>query len=201
MIKNTDIHDFVRSLSKTFEENYDKLNELDGTLGDGDLGITMRSAFRQMELCIEDENQNLGDFFLKSATAIAAVSSSSFGTLFVSALIAVGKELQTRVSLDWSEVANLLIISQQKMMMTGKGNIGDKSVLDAVESVIESLNRSTTVADAKKNISKDLKNTLEKFKQKKSNLGRARIFGDKTIGLDDPGMVAFSLMVSTALED
>jgi len=201
MIKNTDIHDFVRSLSKTFEENYDKLNELDGTLGDGDLGITMRSAFRQMELCIEDENQNLGDFFLKSATAIAAVSSSSFGTLFVSALIAVGKELQTRVSLDWSEVANLLIISQQKMMMIGKGNIGDKSVLDAVESVIESLNRSTTVADAKKNISKDLKNTLEKFKQKKSNLGRARIFGDKTIGLDDPGMVAFSLMVSTALED
>jgi len=200
MIKNTDIHDFVRSLAKTFEANYDKLNELDGALGDGDLGITMRSAFRQMELCIEDENQNLGDFFLKSATAIATVSSSSFGTLFVSALIAVGKELQTRVSLDWSEVANLLFVSQQKMMMTGKGNIGDKSVLDAIESVIKSLNRSTSVAEAEQNVSKDLKNTLAEFRLKKSNLGRARIFGDKTIGLDDPGMIAFSLMVDTALK-
>ena len=32
---------------------------------------------------------------------------------------------------------------------------------------------------------------LRSFRDRPSRLGRARMFGDKSIGLDDPGMLAF----------
>ena len=38
--------------------------------------------------------------------------------------------------------------------------------------------------------------TLTAFRGKPNRLGRARMFGDKTIGMDDPGMRAFQRLVA-----
>jgi len=37
--------------------------------------------------------------------------------------------------------------------------------------------------------------TLTRFRDQQSKIGRARIFSDRSAGLDDPGMVAFRVMV------
>ena len=36
---------------------------------------------------------------------------------------------------------------------------------------------------------------LREFHRRPCLVGRARMFGDKTIGMDDPGMVAFRIML------
>ena len=36
---------------------------------------------------------------------------------------------------------------------------------------------------------------MDEFRDKPNRIGRARIFGERTIGMDDPGMVAFKIMV------
>ena len=38
-------------------------------------------------------------------------------------------------------------------------------------------------------------NTLDAFRGKPNRLGRARMFAEKSIGLDDPGMLAFSRLL------
>jgi phosphoenolpyruvate---glycerone phosphotransferase subunit DhaL len=38
--------------------------------------------------------------------------------------------------------------------------------------------------------------TLNEFREKPAKVGRARIFGERTIGMDDPGMVALRVMVN-----
>lgn len=38
-------------------------------------------------------------------------------------------------------------------------------------------------------------NTLTEFRQKPNLLGRARMFPEKSIGLDDPGMLAIKVIV------
>src|SRR5438093_1098010 len=41
--------------------------------------------------------------------------------------------------------------------------------------------------------------TLDAFRDRPNKLGRARMFGERTIGLDDPGMLAFSrLLIAVA---
>jgi len=37
--------------------------------------------------------------------------------------------------------------------------------------------------------------TIDDFRDKPCQIGRARIFQDKSIGLDDPGMVAFKRLL------
>ena len=36
-----------------------------------------------------------------------------------------------------------------------------------------------------------INDTIELFRDRQSQIGRARIFGEKSVGLDDPGMLAF----------
>lgn len=36
---------------------------------------------------------------------------------------------------------------------------------------------------------------LDDFRDKPCKIGRARIFAERTIGMDDPGMVAFQVML------
>ena len=40
-----------------------------------------------------------------------------------------------------------------------------------------------------------MRESLDAFRDKPNRMGRARMFADKTIGLDDPGMVALLRMV------
>ena len=41
------------------------------------------------------------------------------------------------------------------------------------------------------------KELLDAFRDRPNRVGRARMFADKTIGLDDPGMVALQRMVES----
>jgi len=41
-----------------------------------------------------------------------------------------------------------------------------------------------------------VQSTLDEFRDKPNKLGRARMFGEKSAGLDDPGMLAIQEMVS-----
>ena len=43
-------------------------------------------------------------------------------------------------------------------------------------------------------INKAINDTIELYRDRQSQIGRARIFGEKSIGLDDPGMLAFKRM-------
>ena len=39
-----------------------------------------------------------------------------------------------------------------------------------------------------------IRKTIDDFRDRESKVGRARIFSEKSIGLDDPGMLAFQRM-------
>ncbi len=43
-------------------------------------------------------------------------------------------------------------------------------------------------------INQAINDTMKLFQNRQSQIGRARIFGEKSIGLDDPGMLAFKRM-------
>jgi dihydroxyacetone kinase-like protein len=44
-------------------------------------------------------------------------------------------------------------------------------------------------------INQAINDTMNIFRNRQSKIGRARIFGEKSIGLDDPGMLAFKRML------
>lgn len=163
----------------------------DGALGDGDLGITVSQGFAAAaDASLPDD---FGLALLEVAKAFQRVSSSSYGTLTATGFMAAAKLTRGRTSIEAGEVAGLVAAARDAMIARGKGALGDKTVLDSLDAVAKALDgpsetmRAAAVAVARQ--------TVEDFREKPSRLGRARMFGEKTIGLPDPGQLALLRIV------
>ncbi|RPI13645.1 MAG: dihydroxyacetone kinase subunit L [Acidobacteriales bacterium] len=174
-----------------------ELNTLDGALGDGDLGVTLLRAAERLTKEAPNLPGDVGMALLKCAQAFTSVSASTFGTLLATGLMAAAKFTKGRTEVPWPEISPLLGHAVKAMSERGKGQFGDKTVLDAVEAA-----RCATegLADPEALVSAAgaaIDEAMERLRPEQFRQGRARIFGAKGIGLDDPGMVALRRIVGS----
>ena len=190
----TDFRTAAARLAAAADAAQAELNALDGQLGDGDLGITVATGWK--EVANEALPDDVGMAFLAASKAFQRVSSSSYGTLTATALMAVAKKTKGRTDVPWSEVPVLVGAARDAMMERGKGALGDKSVLDVADAVAkatEGMDDPRAMAAA---ANAAAESAMAEFRGRPNRLGRARMFGDKTIGMDDPGMRAFVLLLA-----
>ncbi len=173
----------------------DELNALDGELGDGDLGANLVRAASRLQEAAPQLPADVGMALLRCAQAFTSVSASTYGTLLATGLMAAAKLTKGREAVSWSEISALLDAALQAMMQRGQGQLGDKTVLDAVEAARaaaagldapEALLATTRAAIAQ---------SCDRLRDARPRQGRARIFGDKGVGRDDPGMMALLRLV------
>jgi dihydroxyacetone kinase-like protein len=173
----------------------DELNALDGQLGDGDLGVTVGRGWQAVADAADTFPDDMGKAFLAAAKAFQSVSSSSFGTLVATAFMSAAKQTMGKTSVPASDVPQLLAAARDAMMARGKGALGDKTVLDSLEAVIGALPAADPQAMASA-ADKAAAAALDAFRDRPNKLGRARMFAEKSVGLDDPGMMAFRRIVA-----
>jgi dihydroxyacetone kinase-like protein len=174
-----------------------ELNELDGALGDGDLGVTLTRAAARLADDAAQLPEDIGMALFQCAQAFTRVTGSTYGTLLATGLLAAAKGSRGRTALPWTEVSPLLSGALKAMSDRGKGQLGDKTVLDAVEAVrraTEGVGDPASLAAASDHA---VSAALEALRDSPFRQGRARIFGDKGLGRDDPGMVAFKRIIES----
>lgn len=185
----------IARISDTLETEAPRLTELDGKLGDGDLGITLDKAFRALAELSPDLPEELGPAFGKCAGAVSKASSSSFGTLTATALLASGKFTGRETEMAWDRMAELLGAVMEALVKRGGAKLGDKTVLDTLDAAISATagqsDPAAMLAAAKANVGE----ALTVFRDKPNQIGRARVYAERSIGLDDPGMAAFAVML------
>jgi dihydroxyacetone kinase-like protein len=123
-----------------------ELNSLDGRLGDGDIGITMNTAFKLIRKELDSLPSDIGMALFKVAQGFTQSRGSSFGTLLATGIMSVAKSLKGKTEVAWPELPAL-------------------------------------------------HKALEEFRPRLCRQGRARIFGEKSRGCDDPGMVVIKRML------
>ena len=77
----------------------------------------------------------------------------------------------------------------------GRSSLGDKTVLDTLAGAARAAEGKDDFPAMFDAVRAAVDGVLREYRDKPNRIGRARIFGDRTIGLDDPGMVAFKIMV------
>lgn len=169
-----------------------ELNAADGALGDGDLGITVSKGFAEARGATLPADVGLA--FMECAKAFQRVSSSSYGTLVATAFMSAAKACKGREAVPTAEVPALLKGALDAMMARGKGQLGDKTVLDSLAAVEAAL-RDVPAAEMLAAAAASARTTLEDFRQKPNKLGRARSYGERSVGLADPGQLAFLRIV------
>ena len=195
MITTDSIKTAATKIAQLMEESADELNAADGLLGDGDLGITMVRGFREIIEVRDSLPDDVGMAFFQCAKAFTKSSGSSYGTLVATGLMSVAKKKKGQQEIQVEEISALLNDALDAMKQRGKAELGDKTVLDVIAASSQAAKDQSDGSSVLKAINDAVTSTIDEFRSRQSKIGRARIFSEKSIGLDDPGMLAFRKML------
>lgn len=186
----------ITRLTAAMERDFESLNAADGALGDGDLGVTMTRGMRAITDLSPSLPDDLGQALLACAQAFTKTSGSSYGTLMATGLMAIAKTLRGKVSVEVADLPALVAGARDAMQARGKAELGGKTVLDSLDAVARAtatLRDADAMADA---AALAVRQAQDEMRGKIATIGRARIFGEKTIGMDDPGMLAMTAIIT-----
>jgi dihydroxyacetone kinase-like protein len=193
MMKVSWLQDQLPRLAEHLESSAEELNGLDAQLGDGDLGVTMVRGSRQLLEIRGELPDDWGMALLKCAQAFTKTSGSSYGTILATGLMAMAKQKKGQSEVESTEWAGLLKLALEAMQQRGKAELGQKTVLDPLAAAQKKLEGAPETSLS--GLIEVVQQTIDDFRDKPCQIGRARIFQDKSIGVDDPGMVAFKRLL------
>ena len=185
----------IERLHEEMPTHFDTLNAADGKLGDGDLGITMTRGMAEIAAVRDDLPEDLGLAMLKCSQAFTKSSGSSYGTLMALGMMAIAKQIKGQTAVEPSELTALVAVVRDQIQTRGKAEIGGKTVIDSLDAIAKQMSGMTDLEDIRTAAVVAVDEALAAFRDKPATMGRARMFGEKSIGLDDPGMLAMKFIV------
>lgn len=190
----------LASWKKIMADHRDFLIEIDGVVGDGDLGLTMSDGFAAAyDTASEKDEQDLGKLLYFAGKAMSTAVPSTMGTLMASGLMNAGKELKGKTQLDAQGVADLFEAYFNGVANRGGAKVGDKTFLDGLYPAVESLKKDASAGEDIKTMAQNAKKAAEDgFYATKGMLavhGRAATRGEASRELLDPGAAVAKLLM------
>ena len=189
--------------AKAMSENRALLIELDSVIGDGDLGITMEKGFTAaLKTAQELAAEEPASIFMKAGMAISREAPSTMGTLMATGLMRGGKAVAGSKELSAADMKVFFAAFLQGVMDRGKTKPGEKTLVDVLIPAVEAM-ESFTGDDAAliwKQAEEGAARGIEAAKALQAQHGKAAVFREKTIGLEDPGGRAVYLLIKSFAE-
>jgi phosphoenolpyruvate---glycerone phosphotransferase subunit DhaL len=196
-----DFVQLLKGICRDAESYKDYLTDLDSAIGDGDLGITIFRGFQAVEKTLELTHENIGQLLVRAGIDFINAASSTGGLLIGSAMISAGKCMGNKASVTLSTFYDIVSCAQEEIMEKGKAVPGDKTMLDAIEpirlSLEKSLARNEPVEEALKRAKEASEQGSEATRTMKATKGRSRWLGDRSIGHLDPGAAVISMIMKS----
>ena len=193
MLNKEVLTNIFKKLLEEAKNSYDDFNSADGKIGDGDLGVTVLHGLEEVNNSISKFSDDMGTNFMICSQAFVKKSGSSFGTLIAFSFMNISKNLKGKTVCNHEDIVAIFETALKTILERGKTNLGDKTIADSLDLIIKNLKDNQNYAEVFKSSTKQ---ALEDFKGKKIKIGRARMFEDKTMDLDDPGMFALNRLSS-----
>ena len=191
----------IARIRKLMEENRDDLIELDGVMGDGDLGLTMTKSFAAADDQMKDSDEtDIGPFLARTGMVMTKAAPSTMGTLVATGFLRGGKAIKGKESITPPDMALFFRAFADGLMERGKSKPGEKTIIDVVDPAATAMAGAgddwRAVAEAGLAAAKD---GLEKTKEMMAQHGRAAYYQEQSIGKQDPGGTAGLLIIEGML--
>ena len=204
-LRTQDLPAVARLLARAFEENRERLNELDARIGDGDHGMSMARGFSALA----------ADFQARPPGSIEAaladggmrfneVSGSTIGILMFSAMREAGKAAAGRETVTIADLRAMLEAAVGGIRKRGKAEPGQKTILDALVPALEALRSGIAAGspdvDVLRQTAQAAEAGAETTRAMTPSVGRARWFAERSAGELDPGAVSGALIIRTVVD-
>jgi dihydroxyacetone kinase-like protein len=190
----------VHAVRLLMDEHRDRLVALDQAVGDGDLGLTMTKAFAAAdEYAASASDVTPGKMLMQAGMAIAKAAPSTMGTLVATGFMRGGKAVADADALDTPALATFFRAFTAGIMERGKTQPGNKTVVDALDPAATALEaaaaRGTDMRAALADAAVAAEHGRVAARQMMSQHGKAAVFREQTIGVDDPGAAVGELIL------
>lgn len=190
------------SLRDVFISQRDYLIDLDSKVGDSDLGLTMNKAFHAAYESVSANSADaVGRTLQLAGMAMARAAPSTMGTLVATGFMRGGKALESFSSIGSAEMSIFWAAFLNGVIERGKAKRGDKTLIDVLTPVSESLATSVacaaTLPVALSRAAEAAAKGLDATKGMIAQHGKAACFQEKTLGLQDAGATVGFLIVDT----
>ena len=139
----------LKEISDIMAENKDKLIEMDGIVGDGDLGLTMSDGFKAAYDAVSDGAiADAGKLLFAAGKAMANKVPSTMGSLMATGLKQAGKDLKGKETLEDADVVQIFASYEAGVAKLGEAKVGDKTFLDGLHPAVESLQASLAAGES-----------------------------------------------------
>jgi dihydroxyacetone kinase len=189
----------TKKICNTLIENSQLLTDMDKTVGDGDLGINLESASKEVLVWLSTFGKTSPSNFLKQlALKVRQCLGGTSGPLYALFLIRAS-QLLADVSLDsWTKAFEAGL---QGIKGLGGAQEGDRTMIDALEPALRSFKASQSsgknAQEALKNAADAAHEGAEKTKQLIARRGRSTYLRERVLGHPDPGAYAVYVILKS----
>ncbi len=200
MFTTSDLKELLQVWAETMSENADYLIQLDGVVGDSDLGLTMSDGFKAAaDNAANSDETDLGKLAYNAGKAMANAVPSTMGTLMASGLLSIGKALKSASGLDERQLPDFFQAYFDGVQSRGKAEVGDKTFLDGLAPAVSTMRDAISTGKSIEE-SADLAAAAahDGFLQTKGMLakhGRAGGRGEQSRDILDPGAAVADLLL------
>lgn len=194
-----DVEFVVRVIADTVLENEAYFSELDGVVGDGDLGYSIARGFEKVLQEWDNMDHSLPGNFLKNvSSAIVSAVGGVSGTIWGTAFLRAGITLGDKTEITSSDVIAMFRSAIEGIKKRGNCDVGDKTYLDALVPTVDTLekafNEGKDTRTALQEAALVAREGAEATRSMIAKRGRAAYTGERSIGTLDAGAVAVAVI-------
>lgn len=192
------IFNSINNINNIINNHKEEIEKLDQEIGDGDHIFNILRGLDEILILKNDLLDKPVDHIFKHlGMKIMTTVGGSSGALFATLLIGMSKKYNSEFS-DLNNLSEMFFEGVQSMKKRGKADVGEKTMLDVLIPVSNSLlefKNETNLDKVANNINDVAKNGMLSTKDIVATKGRASFLGDRAIGHIDPGARSSQLAI------
>ena len=196
--------DVVREMANAMEENRRHLTKLDSEIGDGDHGNNMHRGLQAaLERLDGAEPSTSADVLKTVSMALVSKVGGAAGPLYGTAFLRASTALSDKEEVSAEDAASALEAALGGIKQRGKAEVGDKTIVDALEPAVEAAKEAASEADGSvagvcRAAAEAAKAGAESTVPLTARKGRASYLGARAQGHQDPGATSTYLLLEAA---
>ena len=192
------IFNSIHNIKTIISNHKEEIEKLDQEIGDGDhIFNILRGLDEILNLKNDLLDKPVDHIFKNLGMKIMTTVGGSSGALFATLLIGMSKKYNSEFS-DLNNLSEMFLEGVQSMKKRGKADVGEKTMLDVLIPVSNSLiefKNETNLEKVANNINDLAKNGMLSTKDIIATKGRASFLGERALGHIDPGARSSQLAI------
>lgn len=171
-----------------------ELTEIDSHFGDADHGLTMSKIAKAVSEAVEGSEGGIKSMLDDAAMAVMTLNGGSAVPLWNTWLDGMQEEAPTGDEINTAELKTIFARALEELSDMSGAKVGDKTMMDALIPASEAIAAYSGSDEYElfASAAKAAAEGAEASKQFVSKFGRAKSYGEKTIGTPDAGAMSMS---------